>query len=242
MTEKVTLLDVNIDRLTMEQAVEKGMRLISEGGFHSVFTPNPEIIWRATNDTELKTILNEADMLLADGIGVVIGSRLIGDPLPERVAGFDFACNLMKQKGLKFFFFGAKPGIAEEAAARVKAENPEVQIAGTHNGYFTDDETDGIIEEINQSGADVLLVCLGVPKQEQWIYKNKDRLKPSLCLGVGGTLDVLAGSVKRAPAIFQKLGLEWLYRTVKQPSRLGRIAVLPLFLLKVIFQPRRNKK
>lgn len=236
MKDKTRILDVNIDKVTMEQAVEKGLLFAAQGGFHSVFTPNPEIIWAAQKDAELMDILAHADMLLADGIGVVIASKLIKDPLPARVAGYDFACKLFEQEGLRFFFFGAKPGVAIEAAEKLRKKYKDIQIVGTHHGYFKNEETDAIIEEINDSGANVLLVCLGVPKQEQWIYHNRDKLKPALCLGVGGTLDVLAGHVKRAPVFYQKVGLEWLYRVICQPSRIGRIAVLPLFLLKVAFQ------
>lgn len=240
MKEKISILNVNIDKITMKDAVKKGLSFVKEGGFHCIFTPNPEIIWRAQSDAELRDILNHANMLLADGIGVVIGSKLIKDPLPERVAGFDFVCKLFEQKGLKFFFFGAKPGIAEEAAQKATKQYIGMQVVGTQHGYFNPEETDEIIEKINLSGADVLLVCLGVPKQEQWIYRNKEKLKPSLCLGVGGTLDGLAGHVKRAPVLFQKIGMEWFYRLLCQPSRIKRIGVLPLFLLKVAMQ-RKNK-
>lgn len=236
MIDKVRILGVNIDKVTMDQAIEKALSFINQEGFHCVFTPNPEIIWAAQKDKGLKNILDNADMLLADGIGVVIASKIIKDPLPERVAGFDFTCKLFEQKGLKFYFFGSKPGVADEAAEKVKKKYKNIQIVGTHHGYFKDNDSDEIIKDINQSGANVLLVCLGVPKQEQWIYKNKGKLKPSLCLGVGGTIDGLAEHVKRAPVIFQKLGMEWLYRTICQPSRIARISVIPLFLLKVFFK------
>ena len=241
MSKKVKILDVNVNSITMQGAVEKALAFIKEGGFHCVFTPNPEIIWLAQKDKELKEVLDNADMLLPDGIGVVMASKIKKQPMPERVGGYDFTREMLKQPGISFFLFGAKPGVAEKAAENLKKENPEIKIAGTRNGYFDDEkETDEIINEINQSGADVLIVCLGVPKQERWIYRNREKLNPSLCIGVGGTLDVIAGEVKRAPDIYIKLNLEWLYRMVKQPSRIKRNWVLPAFILKVLFYDRKN--
>lgn len=241
MSKKVKILDVNVNSITMERAVEKGLEFIKEGGFHSVFTPNPEIIWHSQKDAELKEILNNADMLLPDGIGVVMASKIKKQPMPERVGGYDFTRQMLKQPGISFFLFGAKPGVAERAAENLKKETPDIKIVGTRNGYFDDEkETDEIVSEINESGADVLVVCLGVPKQERWIYRNKEKLKPSLCIGVGGTLDVIAGAVKRAPDIYIKLNLEWLYRMIKQPSRIKRNWVLPAFILKVLFCDRKN--
>ncbi len=241
MSKKVKILDINVNSITMERAVEKGLEFIKEGGFHCVFTPNPEIIWLSQKDAELKEALNNASMLLPDGIGVVMASKIKKQPMPERVGGYDFTREMLKQPGISFFLFGAKPGVAEKAAENLRKENPDIKIAGTRNGYFDDEkETDEIINEINNSGADVLIVCLGVPKQERWIYRNREKLKPSLSIGVGGTLDVIAGEVKRAPDIFIKLNLEWLYRTVKQPSRIKRNWVLFAFILKVIFCDRKN--
>lgn len=243
MSEKVNILGVNVNSLTMDSAVKKAEGLIQEGGFHCVFTPNPEIIWNARKDPELKEILNNADLLLPDGIGVVMASKIKKQPMPERVSGYDFTRRLLDLQGHSFFLFGAKPGVAESAAEKLRKENPQIQIAGTRNGYFDDEkDTDDIINQINQSGADVLIVCLGVPKQERWIYRNRKKLKPALCIGVGGTLDVIAGVAKRAPDIFIKLNLEWLYRTVKQPSRLKRNWVLPVFMLNVLFCDRKSNE
>lgn len=241
MSEKVNIMGVKVDNITMDKAVGQAAELIKEGGFHCVFTPNPEIIWNARKDSELNTILNNADLLLPDGIGVIMASKIKKHPIPERVCGYDFTRRLLNVKGLSFFLFGAKPGVAERAAQKLKEENPDVHIAGTRNGYFSEEkDTDDIIKEINDSGADVLIVCLGVPKQERWIYRNRKKLKPSLCVGVGGTLDVIAGDVKRAPDIFIKLNLEWLYRMIKQPSRLKRNWVLPAFILNVLLFDRKK--
>ena len=230
---KVEILGVKIDNITMAQAVDK-VNSFFDGKIHTIFTPNPEIIMLAQNDKELKNALNSADVLLPDGIGVVIGAKLIGKPLPERVAGFDFTCNLLKTDRT-FYLLGAKPGVAETAAEKLKAQG--VKIVGTQHGYFTDDTE--IIADINNMKPDILLVCLGAPKQEKWIYKNKDKLNVALCLGVGGTLDVIAGTAKRAPMIYQKLYLEWLYRAVKEPYRIPRLMALPQFIIKVAFGGRK---
>jgi len=230
---KVEILGINIDNITMDQAVNK-VNSFFDGKTHTVFTPNPEIIMLAHKDEELKDALNSADILLPDGIGVVIGAWLIGTPLPERVAGFDFTCNLLKTDRT-FYLLGSKPGVAELAAKKLKAQ--DVKIVGTHHGYFNDDAE--IIGDINEKKPDILLVCLGAPKQEKWIYKNKDKLNVALCLGVGGTLDVIAGTAKRAPMIWQKLYLEWLYRAVKEPYRIPRLMALPQFIIKIAFGGRK---
>jgi N-acetylglucosaminyldiphosphoundecaprenol N-acetyl-beta-D-mannosaminyltransferase len=225
---KVDILGVQIDQVSMEQAVAKTQAFF-EGGVHVVYTPNPEIIMEAQKNENLQAALNRADLLLPDGIGVVIASKIMGTPLSERVPGFDYVCELLKLDK-SFYLFGGKPGVAEMAAKELKAKG--VNVVGYHHGYFQEDGD--IIEEINRLRPDILLVCLGAPKQELWIDRNRDGLNTHLCIGAGGTLDVLAGNVKRAPELFQKLYLEWLYRALKQPSRLPRLLKLPQFLFKVM--------
>ena len=225
--EKVEILGVDVCNVTMEQALDKAKEFLG-GKSHMVFTPNPEIIMLAQRDSELKKILNEADLLLADGIGVVIGSKIIKKPLPERVAGFDFACRLF-ETGASFYLLGAKPGVADAAAENLKSRG--VNVVGAHHGYFEDDEE--VIRDINEKNPDVVLVCLGAPRQEKWIYKNRHKMNASIYIGAGGTLDVLSGNVKRAPAIVRKMYLEWLYRAVLQPSRFKRLLAIPRFLIKV---------
>lgn len=225
--DRCDILGVKISAVDMEQAVNAAEGFIG-GGVRAVFTPNPEIIMLAQKDVQFKEILNEADMLLPDGIGVVIASRLLKRPLPERVAGFDFVCRLL-ESGHSFYLLGSKPAVVESAARRLKEKG--VNVVGFHHGYFDDDAD--IIKDINEKTPDVLLVCLGAPKQEKWIAKNKDRLS-CLCIGAGGTLDVLSGNAARAPLLFQRLCLEWLYRALKEPSRIVRLAAIPKFLFRVI--------
>ncbi len=236
MNEFVDILGVKIARLTAEQALDRAEEMVKGEGTSVIYTPNPEIVMAAYEDEEFKKVLNSADMCVPDGIGVVYGAKILGEPLPERVAGFDLCCNLMQRMskfGGSVFLFGSKPGVADAAANTLTNKYPGIGIAGTHDGYFKPEDEEAIIDEINNSGANLLLVCLGAPKQEKWINKYRDRLNVNLCVGAGGSLDVLAGTVKRAPEIFIKLNLEWFYRLCKQPSRIGRFMALPKFIITV---------
>lgn len=240
MKQIIDVLGVSISKITMEEATRKIREFVHSNSFHSVYTPNPEIIMLAKNDPEFHQILQEADLVVPDGIGVVIASRLKkGENLPERVAGYDLVQNTMKEavkEGYKYYFFGSKPGISEKAAEKMREAYPGIQIVGTHDGYFKPEDEVGIIEEINASGANILLVALGAPRQEKWIEANKHLLPHvRVAVGVGGSLDVMSGTVKRAPEAFQKVGLEWFYRLLKEPTRFKRMLVLPKFLIKVMF-------
>lgn len=236
MRNTVDILGVKIDKLTFNEALGIAEGLVQREGVSAIFTPNPEIIMCAKQDDELRAILNGADLCTADGIGVVYGARILNNPVPERVAGFDLTCALLERlakTGDGVFLFGAKPGVADAAKANLEKKYPGINIAGTRNGYFKPEDEPEIIDEINKSGAKLLLVCLGAPKQEKWIEAHKTELKVNLCMGVGGTLDVLAGVAKRAPEVFIKLNMEWAYRLLKNPSRIGRFAALPKFIIEV---------
>ncbi len=233
----VEILGVKVDSITFNEALEKAENLVKTEGVSMIFTPNPEIIMCAKDDDEMKDILNSADICTADGIGVVYGSKILGTPVPERVAGFDLVCALLEKlakSGEGVFLFGAKPGVAEAAKAKMEEKYPGICVAGCHHGYFKPEDEAEIVEKINSSGAKLLLVCLGAPKQEKWIAKHKNELSVNLCMGVGGTLDVFAGTAKRAPKLFIKLNLEWAYRILKNPSRIGRFAALPKFVIEVL--------
>ncbi len=229
---RIEILGVGFDNITMEQAVAEGVRLINTPGAHYAVTPNPEIVEVCRTDPEAMEAVRNADLVLADGIGIIYGAKLLGTPLKGRVTGIGFAQGLMgemSQNGKSLFLLGAKPGVAEKAADKLRAAYPGLQIAGTRDGYFQEDGP--VLEEIRASGADVAFVCLGAPKQEKWMRKNGAASGARLLVGLGGCLDVFSGEVQRAPEIFQRLGLEWFYRLVKNPSRIGRMMKLPLFLL-----------
>ena len=182
-------------------------------------------------------------LVLPDGIGVVYAAKLLGRPLQGRVPGIDFAAGLLaklEESGGRLFLLGAKPGVAEQAAENLKKIHPKLILCGTNDGYFQDSAP--VVEKIKASNADVVFVCLGAPKQERWMAQYGPATGAHLMVGLGGVLDVYAGNVKRAPAAWQKLGLEWLYRLVHQPSRLGRMAKLPLFLVDAMKESRREGK
>lgn len=186
----------------------------------------------ANKDAELKWILNNAAVVTADGAGTVWAARHLGYEMPERVAGVDLITQLFAQ-GYKFYFLGAAEGVAEMAAEKVHRKYG-AKIVGTRNGFFSNEEIPAIIEDINQSGAEILLAGLGVPKQEKFLACNLSQLKTAVNIGVGGSLDVLAGKVKRAPVWMQRAKLEWLFRALMQPSRAGRLIALPQFVYKVM--------
>ena len=237
---RIDVLGVGFDNLTMAEAVERGMELVRSPGPHYVVTPNPEIVEVCREDSGARAAVNGADLVLPDGIGVIKGAAMLGTPLKERVPGIEFAARLMERmagEGLSLFLLGAKPGVAEEAARRLTAQYPGLRIAGTHDGYFREDGP--VIEAIRESGADVVFVCLGAPKQELWMAKNGAATGARLLCGLGGSLDVFAGQVERAPRFFREHGLEWFYRLCKDPRRIGRMMKLPLFLVHVKQEKRK---
>ncbi len=231
---RIDVLGVGFDNLTLEEAVEAGMDLVRAPGAHYVVTPNPEIVEVCREDPTVMDIVNRADLVLADGIGVIKGAAMLGTPLKGKVPGIEFAAGLLgklAKEGRSVYLLGAKPGVAELAGKRLSGQYPGLKIAGTHDGYFQEDAP--VVEDIRASGADVVLVCLGAPKQEKWMAKNGADTGAHLLCGLGGSLDVFAGVVERAPKFWCDHGLEWLYRLLKEPRRAGRMMKLPLFLVHV---------
>lgn len=240
---RVDILGVGFDNMTMDEALAEGMRLMETEGAHYVVTPNPEIVEVCREDPEAMEAVKNASLVIADGIGVIYGAKIMKTPLKEKLPGVEYAMRLMEkmaESGKSLFLLGAKPGVAEEAARRLQEQYSGLRIAGTHDGYFKEDET--VVQAIRESGADVVFVCLGAPKQEKWMLKNGEATGAHLLLGLGGCLDVFSGTVQRAPKVFQKLGLEWFYRLIKNPSRAGRMMKLPLFLVHVMAERGKGKK
>ena len=238
---RIDVLGVGFDNLTMDEAVAEGLRLTESQGTHYVVTPNPEIVELCRENLAAKIAVNEADLVLADGIGVVKGAAMLGTPLKGRVPGIEFAAGLMAglaAKGKKLYLLGAKPGVAEQAAGRLQTTYPGLVIAGTHDGYFKDNAA--VAEEIRKTGADVVFVCLGAPKQELWMKKFGPATGAHLLCGLGGSLDVFAGVVERAPKFWSDHGLEWFYRLCREPRRIGRMMKLPLFLVHVRQEKRKK--
>ena len=236
MAEKIDILGVKVDSVTMAQAVAQVEGYMDERKNVLIATANAEMIMRATHDTELKDILNDAALVVPDGAGTVWAAHHLGYEMPERVAGFDLAQELMRiapSKKQKVFFFGSAPGVAEKAKAKAEELYPGIEIVGTRDGYFKPEDELAIIEEIKAAQPDLLLAALGVPKQEKWLNVHLKELGVPVAIGVGGTLDVMAGVMKRAPYWMQKAKLEWLFRGLLQPKRAGRLMALPKFVLKV---------
>ena len=244
MNTKIDVLGVWVDKVTIDGALEKLMHFLEEDAPHAVYTPNSEILMRAYRDEKFRDVLNTAELITPDGIGVVYASKILKDPLSERVGGFDLASRLIEtvsDGSYSLYFFGGKPGVAEAAKEKLCKTYPDLRVVGTSDGYFDAEKEKQIIADIQEKKPDILFVCLGAPKQEEWIFAHKEELGVKVLMGIGGSLDVFAGVAERAPEGFQKLGLEWLYRLMKQPSRIGRMMDLPKFGMTVLFKGKRVK-
>lgn len=226
--ERANLLGFGIDKYTLDEAVEA-----AEKSCGQVVTINPEMIDYALKNPKFADLINQAEFVIPDGIGVQLGLRIKGYKI-RRIPGIEFAKRmLIETKGLPAAFVGAKPDVAQKAVNNLLKEIPELNAVYIHDGYFSD--TDLILKEISSANPRIVLAALGSPKQEEFIFRLKKLLPEALLIGVGGSFDVWAGEVERAPEIYQKLGLEWLYRTVKEPARFKRIfPALPLFVLRVL--------
>lgn len=242
----IKILGVRINNIDMDEAMAKIDGFFESDELNYIYTPNPEIVMRAGRDEEFKKIINSASLNLCDGIGLMIASKLKKKPLKSRVTGYDTSIKileLMNERHLSLFLLGAKPGIAEKAIERINNDYPNIVIAGYNNGYFngshnghaSSNEEEALIQKINDSKADAIFVGMGAGYQEKFIYYNKDKLKTKLAIANGGVIDVLAGNVKIAPAFIRKIGMEWLYRLIKEPKRFKRQLDIPKFLMKIIF-------
>ena len=231
--EKIDVRGIPFDNVTMSEAVSLLSSRLDAGERTVVFTPNAEIVQACIEDAALLDAVKRADVILPDGVGVIKASNILGTPLKERVPGVEVGEALFEtvKEPHSFFILGGVDGVAKEAAEKMTAAHG-ARFAGYHHGYFEKEDgcSDKVIGEINSSGADVLIVCLGFPAQEKWINENVDRLPDvKLALALGGSADVWAGRTRRAPKFFRKAGLEWLWRLIRQPSRIKRMAALPRF-------------
>lgn len=203
-----------------------------------IVTANPEIVMYAQDNQPYQQIIKGADLIVPDGIGVIIAARILRNPIQERIAGYDLMLQLLQladQLKWRIYLLGGRPESNEKAVKHIAVQYPNVQIAGAHHGYFRGEE-DKIADEVCHANADIVFVALGFPKQEQWIAAHYDSCSKGLFMGVGGSIDVLAGVVKRAPAVWQNMNMEWLYRLIKQPSRWRRMLALPKFLFEIFGQ------
>lgn len=233
---KTDVLGLLFDNVTMEEALQRGEEFLDGDHPAVVVTPNAEIGYDAAQDEALCAMLNRADLVLPDGAGVVLAAKLRKTPLKSKVAGIDFARNMLSvfaRRGTKLYLLGSKPGVAEQAAEKMKELAPGLVICGTADGYFKDEAP--VIAAINEAGAEAVFVCLGAPKQERFMFEHRDELPTvRLMAGLGGSLDGFAGNVKRAPDWMIKCQLEWFYRLCKEPKRIGRMMRLPKYVVKAV--------
>ena len=254
LTSRIKLFKVGIDQVDNQETIQKIEEFVVSKKAHQIVTPDTLAVLLARKDSEYHAILKSADLVTPDGAGILWAATTLNYPLPERVAGRDIIhniCRLAAKKGYSLYLLGSYPGVASEAALNLTKKYPGIKIAGTHHGYFwcedsqncenvksgNDDknkEEEKITEEIKEKRPDILLVGMGVPKQEMWISKNLDKLNVPVCIGVGGSFDVLSGRIPRAPLWMQRHGMEWIYRSIKQPNRVFRIFALFYFIWLVI--------
>lgn len=240
---RISVLGTGVDPVSMAQALARAEALIGRGQPSMVVTINPELVMHAQRDTALARALDRADLVVPDGIGIVWAARILGHPVPERVPGVELTEGLIQRaaaRGYRVYFLGAAPGVAEEAARRLTARYPGLAVAGTHHGYFKPEEEAAVVAAVRRVRPHILLVALGAPRQELWIARHLHQCQAALALGVGGSLDVFAGRVQRAPRWVQAVGLEWLYRLVRQPARAGRMLALPRFAARVLLDAARR--
>jgi exopolysaccharide biosynthesis WecB/TagA/CpsF family protein len=254
LTSRIKLFQVGIDQVDNQKTIQKIEEFIVSKKPHQIVTPDTLAVLRARKDPEYHAILKSADLITPDGAGILWAATTLNYPLPERVTGIDIIhniCRLATKKEYSLYLLGSYPGVAGEAALNLTKKYPGIKIAGTHHGYFNCDdsqncedvkngnsdknkEEEEIIAEIKENRPDILLVGMGVPKQEKWISKNLNRLDVPVCMGVGGSFDVLSGRIPRAPLWMQRHGMEWIYRSIKQPNRAFRTIALFYFIWLVI--------
>lgn len=235
--KSIKILGVKIHQVTNETAYDRFLTLMEEPQMSMICTPNTEIVMMAQTDNEVKEILEDADLVIPDGIGLIYASKIHQLGLTERVTGIDTMERILKYANntkRSIFIFGGKPGVADKAVEKMKEAFPNIQYKGTQDGYYKKEDEDKILNHINEVKPDLLFVALGAPRQEKWIYHNRKTLNVKVAMGVGGAIDIWAGTTKRAPKLFQSLHLEWLYRLLKEPTRIGRMMSLPKFMIKVL--------
>lgn len=236
MPSKIDILDVSITNIQKEELLQQIDQHFQKGDQHLfIVTANPEIIMLTKTSADYKKVITAADYILADGIGVIIGSKILGTPLEEKLPGYELMHDFLHYANIhdkSVYFYGAKPGIAEQAASKAVEQYTALDVAGFMDGYTIHGEE--AATKIATTQPDFVFVAMGAPRQEQWIAEFKDLFPGSVLIGVGGSLDVLSGSIKRAPAFWTNNNLEWFYRLVTQPTRAKRMMKIPLFLMHVV--------
>ena len=235
--ESISLLGIRVNRVTMESTLSAIRGFIEADSPHMIVTADASAVVIAQGDTEFRDIVNRAALVTPDSTGILYGAKILGTPLIGRVSGVDIAremCRMSAEEGFSIFFLGAEPGVAEDAVANLSQQYPGLKVAGVHHGYFGPDQDADIAQIVKQSGANALLVAMGIPRQEKFISQYVEQMGVSVAMGVGGSFDVFSGRVKRAPVWMQKHGMEWAYRLAKNPKKISKVATLPKFMMMVL--------
>jgi N-acetylglucosaminyldiphosphoundecaprenol N-acetyl-beta-D-mannosaminyltransferase len=235
--QKENFLGVNVSNLSYSEILSSLKKRMDQNLKSTIIAVNPEKIITANKDPQLMELINNSTYQIPDGVGVLLASKLVNGKVNSRVTGVDMMDHLLcfsAENGYRVFLYGAKEEVVSEAKRKIEEKYPSITIAGYANGYVKDN--DALVKRINEVQADVLFVAMGSPKQELWIREHMNQLNAKVYQGVGGSFDVFSGYVKRAPAVFRKFGLEWLYRLLSQPSRFKRQLALPKFLIKVLLK------
>ena len=227
---KISAVDTATTLATIEEFIRSGRP-------HMVVTADSSAVVLARKDRELREIINSADLVTPDSVGILWAARRFGTPLPERVSGVDVVeslCDRAARSGYRVFLLGAAPGVAEAAAEKLQQKYPGLTVAGTHHGFFRPEDSASVVRKIRESKPDILFVGMGIPLQEKWLYRHLDELRVPVSMGVGGTFDVVSGKVKRAPKWLQRHGLEWIFRLANNPRKIRKCLTLPVFVLMVL--------
>lgn len=235
--DRVMILGIPVDRMTMAQTMAKLEEFVASGKPHFIITADAAGLVQAQDDLEYRALYGRADIITADSAGVLWAAKRAGKPIAERVSGVDIvdnACALSANKGYRIFFLGSEPGVAELAAEKMKRKHPGCNIVGARHGYFPKESDSVVAAEVAEADPDFLFVAMGIPRQEKFIVSTMPVIGARVAIGVGGSLDVFSGKVKRAPVLCQKLKIEWLWRTIQNPSKLAKVKLLPEFVSRVL--------
>ena len=240
MEDKIKIFGVEIDNLTLDEVGEKTKKLVdtSNKRCNLIVAPNVEFIMQAQKDKEFFDILKSANLATPDSVGVIMAGKKQGKQFKERIPGQSYLRKVFEvgeKEDWTFYLLGGEGDVPVKAKENLEKLYPKAKIVGCHEGFFIEDSEESVIEEINSLKPNVLFVAMGAPIQEKWIYENRNKLKVDIAAGQGGTFDYEAGTVKRAPLWMQKCGIEWLWRLIKEPKRIKRMVVLPIFFFKVLF-------
>lgn len=244
-SHQIELLGLKVNDYTMEETLDLVENAIASEGFFRILTLNAEIAYKAWDNPQMASLINGADLVTADGSGILWAASKQGTPIQEKVTGVDLFMEIAKRGSdgrYSLFLLGAQPGIAEVAGANLQEAYPDLRIAGYHHGYFGDSESEAIVEKIAASGADILICAMGAPRQDAWLARYGRDCGVKVGIGVGGSIDVAAGNVRRAPVFFQKHGMEWFYRLIREPWRFRRMMSLPRFTLRVRQEQRKVQR